>query len=477
MSIRDLFALLPMLLIAAFAVVTLLAISVKRHHGFSALLTLIGLVLSLLSAALLFVIQNSPRQVTPLLLIDRFGLFYSCLMIFATAVIASFSHGYLRGMAVIREEFYVLLLIACFGSLILCFSSHFASLFLGLEALTVSLYGMIGYLRERVRSVEAGVKYLILAAVSSAFALFGMALMYAVAGSLEFGAIVARLGQSPGPDTLFAVGAGMVVVGIGFKLAVVPFQLWTPDVYEGAPLPAAAFMATVSKGAVFAAAIRFAAALELLSLPGVLLILSTLAVASMFAGTLLALLQQNVKRVMAYSSIAHLGYLLVPLIASGTLALTASAVYLSAYFITALCAFGVMTIVSGPDRDADALDEYRGLAWRSPWLAAALAASLFSLAGLPLTAGFIGKFTLVAAGAEQARWALVLSLVVSSVIGLFFYLRIISVLFQTPGRSTPADQVVPLLGGSMLALLILALVWYGIVPGPLISLIEQAMRL
>ncbi len=265
--------------------------------------------------------------------------------------------------------------------------------------MSVSLYALIGWRRESGIGTEAAIKYLVIAGASSAFLLFGMALFYADTGTMD----LARLVEGgPGQSLLAPVGLGMMLVGIGFKLAVVPFHLWTPDVYDGAPAPVTGFIATVSKGAMvvvlaraFAPAlvgtggvnglVRESAGAVSAAFPWVFAVIAGL---SMFVGNILALRESNVKRILAYSSIAHLGYILVAFLAGGAEALRAIAFYLVAYFATTLGAFAAITELSGPDRDADSIEEYRGLAARRPWLAAALTAMLLSLAGLPLTAGF-----------------------------------------------------------------------------------------
>ncbi len=208
--------------------------------------------------------------------------------------------------------------------------------------------------------------------------------------------------------------------------------MWTPDVYEGAPAPVTAFIATVSKGAMFAVLFRYLTPSNVQVETPLFIVFSLIAIASMFVGNLLALLQTNVKRILAYSSIAHMGYLLVAFLASGTTAIAAVSYYLVAYFVTTLGAFGVIIVLSNSDEDADRLEEYRGLAWQRPWLAGVFTAMLLSLAGIPLTAGFVGKFYVMAAGIGSALWLLVTMLVINSAIGLFYYLRIIIVIFSAP---------------------------------------------
>jgi NADH-quinone oxidoreductase subunit M len=487
-------ALLPPIILSVGAILVMLFIALRRNHLACAALTLATLALAFL--AIPIVAPILPQTVTALLLVDKFALFYMGLVIAAAIAVVLFSYGYLNRIEGRREEFYVLLLLATAGAALLAAANHFASFLLALEILSVALYGMLAFTRSRVRSIEAGLKYLILAATSSAFLLFGMALVYLRTGSLAFPALAEAASQSTRADLLLLGGVGMIIVGFGFKLAVVPFHMWTADVYEGAPAPATGFIATVSKGAVFALLLRFFSQLTAAPLPAgsasvspyshtIFLIFASIAVASMFVGNLLALRQANVKRILAYSSIAHLGYLLVAFLASGPLAPLAVTFYLTAYFITTLGTFGVVSVLSCPDRDADDIEDYRGLAWRRPWLAAVFMAMLFSLAGIPLTAGFVGKFSLLAAGVHSSLWLLAVVLVVNSTIGLYYYLRIVAAMLSrsmdTVGPLSPQhfpalrDRLAILASGCALAILVLFLVWLGVHPGPWLDIARAAV--
>jgi NADH-quinone oxidoreductase subunit N len=281
---------------------------------------------------------------------------------------------------------------------------------------------------------------------------------------------------SAGTGGLLLPAMALIVTGIGFKLAVVPFHMWTPDVYEGAPAPVTAFIATVSKGAMVALLMRYFYASGAHGPAATDTLFAIIAIASMAIGNLLGLLQTNVKRLLAYSSIAHLGYILVAFDAGGAAAMSAVAFYLVAYFVTTLGAFGVVTVLSGSDGDAGEIEDYRGLFQRRPVLACVFAAMLFSLAGMPLTAGFTGKFFVVAAGASAAMWVQILVLVISSGIGVFYYLRVVLAIFATatePGIALPA--LTPG-AGVALGLLTAALVWLGVFPGPLLNLIHAAVH-
>jgi NADH-quinone oxidoreductase subunit N len=280
-----------------------------------------------------------------------------------------------------------------------------------------------------------------------------------------------------GPNhAVFIAALALIVTGIGFKLAIVPFHLWTPDVYQGAPAPVTAFIATVSKGAMFALLLRYFYGSRAATSREVVLVFTIVAIASMLAGNVLALMQDNVKRILAYSSIAHMGYLLVALLASGRFAIEAITFYLVAYFITTLGAFGVVSALSSSAREADRIEDYRALFWRRPALAAVFTVMLLSLAGIPVTAGFIGKFYIVAAGASSAIWALVIILVVSSVIGLFYYLRVIAAMYEHADSPGPAERPrISAAAGAVLGVLSGLLLWFGIYPEPLLRIIRAVL--
>lgn len=475
MNSVDFQALMPLLIIAGTAIVVMLVIALRRNHLLTAVLTLLGLLIAL--GSLRTAEPVAPRQITPLLMVDHYALFYIGLIIAASVAVVILSYGYFKKREGQSEELYVLLLVGTLGSAVLVCSSHFASFFLGLEMLSVALYAMIAYQHTRRLPVEAGIKYLVLAASSAAFLLFGMALLYAELGTMEFVRIAAMVGTSPDLHlTLLVPGLALILTGIGFKLGVVPFHMWTPDVYEGAPAPVTTYIATVSKGAMFALLLRYFYQAGARNLGAIDVVISIIAIASMFAGNLLALLQNNVKRILAYSSIAHLGYLLVAFLAAGALGLGAATFYLVAYFITTLGAFGIVTALSGTEKEADELEDYRGLFWQRPVLAGVFTALLLSLAGIPLTAGFLGKFYILAAGASAEIWALIIILVVTSAIGLFYYLRIVVTLYGSVPESgeSPLALVskISWADGFVLTVLTVLLIWFGVYPAPLMNMIR-----
>lgn len=486
---------LPLIGLGATAVLLMILAAVRRHATAAFAIMLLGLAGSF---ALLVATRGGGPTGTLLLTADSYTRFFVGMILCITFTVTLLSRGrFGTGRETQAEEHHLLLVLAALGSAVLVSSRHFATLFLGLELLSVSLYGLIGFSR-RERGIEAAIKYLVLAGVSSAFLLLGIALLYARTGTLE----LARLGMmlsrpaipghvaTPAADPVALAGVALVIVGFGFKLAVVPFHMWTPDVYQGASSPITAFLATASKGAVAAVLLRYANALGFMKGGPLWPLLALIAGASMFAGNLLALRQKRLKRLLAYSSIAHLGYVLVALLAGGTAAPRAVVFYLVAYSATTLAAFGVIAVLataSRPKADAmgedepDDLADYRGLGRRRPWLAAVLAVSLFSLAGVPLTAGFIGKFLVFNAGAASGLWALILMLAANSAIGVYYYLRVIVALYLAPMEDSTAAEPAPrprvaLSGGIALAALLLALLWLGVAPGGVLDLVVASFH-
>lgn len=464
----DLFPLLPYIIIASVPVLIMISVAVKRNHSAVLFISLAGLAASLVS--IFFVYKSAMPYTTTLLITDRYGLIFTSMFILATAAILIISYGYLADKEYRREEFYILMTLALLGSCVMAVSKHFTSLFLGLEILSVSLYALIAYLRDYERAAEAGIKYLVLAAASSAFLLFGMALVYFETGTMDFQVMAQKL-TGANNSILFTAGLGIMIIGIGFKLAVVPFHLWTPDVYEGASSPVTAFIASVSKGGMFAVMFRFFIEVNGYRFNTVVVIFSIIAIASMITGNLLALMQQNLKRLLAYSSISHFGYMLVAFIAGGSFGIEAVIFYLTAYFVTIIAAFGIIAVVSGPLEEADDIVNYKGLFWRRPWLSVFFTFVLLSLAGIPLTAGFIGKFYVAAAGVNNSLWVLTFSLVINSAVGLFYYLRVITS-FYTEIEKEPFFPRASLSGMTVIIILAAVLFWLGVYPSGFMQLIQ-----
>ena len=475
MSQKDLLSILPLLILAGGSLLTMILIAFKRKHE----LTFISAI-TVVAASFVAVVYISglPHSIGDLFLIDRFALFFQSVILLATLLVSVFSYISLEKFFTEKrkEEYYLLLMLAALGASSIVISTHFISFFVSLELLSVSLYGLIGYYRTEFKSIEAGLKYLIIAAMASAFLLFGMALIYAVTGNMSFQSVaeaIPHLNDSSG--LMIIAGLGMMVVGIGFKLAVVPFHMWTPDIYEGASSPVTAFIATASKGAMVAVLIRFFILADLWQFTRIIEVFAGISVLSMLIGNILALMQNNVKRILAYSSIAHFGYVLVPLVSGDVIGPQAATFYVITYIIAILAAFGLITVFSASKKEASDISDYTGLFWKRPFLSIVFTVVLLSLAGIPLTAGFMGKYFILAAGVGNTSWLLVFTLIISSVIGLFYYLRIVAVMIKQDEeiRKLNRSLVYSFSGFLVLAFLGTILIWLGILPSGLMALVNS----
>lgn len=486
MTLDNIQALLPLLITAATTVFVMIAIAIHRNHWWNATVTVIGLNAALVSVGYVLFANTLfpgvapkvliPQTITPLFVVDGFSLFFSALILISALGATTLTNAYVEMSKRNREEIYLLITIATAGGIVLTMAHHMASLFIGLEMMSVALYGMVSYTYDRARSLEATIKYMILSATASAVMLFGMALIYAQFGTLSFSEIGLKIGHDT--SLLVVIGGMMLAIGLLFKLSIAPFHLWTPDVYEGAPAPVGAFLATAAKVSVFAVLVRFiiVEANSLLDLSTFRMALVVVACLSMLVGNLLALLQSNIKRMLGYSSIAHFGYLLALVLLGGKeFSLEGFSAYLAIYVVTAITAFGVVTLMSTSEaeRDADTLQDFHGLFWHRPVLASLFTLALFSLAGIPLTAGFIAKIYVVMAAitAGPLGWIALAFVVLGSSIGIYFYLRTIISMFLTNKNLVPFDAKMnwgQRTGGIVVSITALLILVIGIVPNPLI---------
>lgn len=476
MNKGQILALMPIIMLTLSAVVIMLQASVKRSPQIAWIIAAAGMLAALWGTGYA---KGLTGQVTPLIIVDDWGLLFTALILISAMVTLILSRESFSKEGERKEEYYLLLTLSVLGAVILIQSSHVATLLLGMELMGVALYVMIAFPEKGKLSLEAAVKYLILSACASAMLLFGFALLYAATGDLSYAGLGAKAAQAylQSPVIILA-GVAMVISGIGFKLSVVPFHMWTPDVYQGAPSPVTGFLATVSKGAVFVAFTRLFIDGNLSQYDGLMLALSAVAIASMIVGNLLALRQENIKRLLAYSSIAHFGYLLIVLIAAssiGSMTTEAISFYLVAYIITTLAAFSVVTTVAGEEELSDQHSAFVGLFWRKPIQALALSVAVLSLAGIPLTAGFIGKFYVINASIQGSLWWLLAALVIGSAISIYYYLRIIFTMsMASPEQNDSAEPPVTnhvithdVLAGLLLLLILVLGSW----PQPFINMI------
>jgi NADH-quinone oxidoreductase subunit N len=481
-SAIGLLALAPMITLTVTILVVMMVIAFARNLALTCLFSVLGLMLTLASIGWVS-INIAPGYVTPLIVVDPYALLFSSIIVIAALLITLIAYSYSTVRGENQDEFLLLLLLSTLGALTLSHSAHFASFILGLELIGVSLYAMISYPIRGLFSLESALKYLILSGVSSALILFGIALLFAMSGSLSFQEMAGI--ETNDANLYLLMGSTMILSGIAFKLSLVPFHMWTPDVYEGAPAPATAFLATVSKAGIFAVLLRFFVSFDGYQYEAILEGLFWIAVLSILLGNLLAVMQNSIKRVLAYSSIAHLGYLLVAFIAaselgSKQLAIEAVTFFLIAYVATTIGAFGIVAMMScsavdsDTNHDDDNLVSFEGLFWRRPLMAAFFSAMLLSLAGIPLTMGFVGKFYIFAAGVESGLWTLLAAVVIGSGIGLFYYLRIIFTM--TKQTDTGEEIILPAAGGWSIGVVSLLVVVLGVYPTPVVEWVSFVAR-
>lgn len=419
-------------------------------------------------------------QATPLLVVDDYARLFTVVLVLAAIATIIVSRVWMLSEQLEQHEFFMLVLVATFGAVVLAHAQHFASFLLGLEIMGVAVYALVAYPDRNWLPIEAGLKYLVLSSASTAILLFGFALLYTATGVLGFKELGVALKNVD--SLLVGTATLMIFVALGFKLSLVPFHMWTPDVYEGSPTPITGFLATVSKVAIFVALLRWYHGAQLWQQETLTEALSWLAIASMLVGNFLALRQDNLKRLLGCSSIAHMGYLLVALVVLGTLnetdlALEASVWYLMAYTAATLAAFSALSAWQsrhGSEGNCHR-EDLHGMFWKEPLIAVVMTLALLSLAGVPLTAGFIAKFYIIASGVEAGLWPLLAALVLGSAVSIFYYLRVIYALsINTDQKAIPVTGERHLLNIVFLGL-ILAIFVLGIYPEPLIELVAGVL--
>jgi len=393
--------------------------------------------------------------------LDRFSSLVTALIALASLLSCGLSIAYLAELRINHGEYYALLLLAVCGMLLLIGAVDLLAVFLGLELMSIPIYVMAGFDRRKLRSNEAALKYFLIGSFASAILLYGMALLYGTAGSTSFAAI--RAGFDPA-NPMALIGLGLVIVGFAFKISSVPFHQWTPDVYEGAPSVATAFMSVTVKAAAFAALLRllglaFGPLDDVLG--GVVWVLAAL---TMVVGNLMAVIQDNVKRLLAYSSIAHAGYLLIGVVAGTVEGYSAVLFYLIAYTFMNLGAFGVIVALAQKGQDCERVESFAGLARRRPGLAALMTLFMLSLAGIPGTAGFIGKFSIFAAAVKaDVIWLTILG-VGMSVVSVYYYLRLPVLMYMREPEGEPHRADTSSFEGLVLVFCAIAVVFLGIFP-------------
>ena len=459
--------------LAACAILMLdLLLSDARRHWSGVLA-----VIALLVTAVMVAIQPVSMRIVALgglFEIDRMAQVLKVVTLLTVSVVFVYSTDYLRRRAILKGEYYVLGLFATLGAMVLISAGSLITLYLGLELMSLCLYTMVAFDRESGIAAESAIKYFVLGSMASGTLLYGMSIVYGVTGGLELAAIAGAVHGGLGDNIGLIFGIAFILVGVGFKLGAVPFHMWIPDVYEGSPTCVTVFIGTASKLAAFALAMRLLPEALAGSEADWSQMLVVLAVLSMAIGNIVAIAQSNLKRMLAYSTISHVGYVLLGILAGTSQGYQAAMFYMISYVIVAAGAFGMILLLARQGFEADRIVDFKGLNARSPWFAGMMAFLMFSLAGLPPFIGFWAKLGVIQAvlGVDYT-WLAVVA-VLFSVVGAFFYLRIVKVMYF----DEPLDATV--LGGSTLmrtvlsanALLVFAL---GVIPGALISLCQRAL--
>ncbi|MCY4194506.1 MAG: NADH-quinone oxidoreductase subunit N [bacterium] len=407
--------------------------------------------------------------------VDGFSVFIIVLLAATVILTALIADGFLRREGVDGPAFYVLLMFSAAGGMTMAVADNLIVLFLGLEILSLAVYVLVAMHLRRAESQEAGIKYFVLGAFASAFLLYGIALVYGATGSLNLYAIAGMVDDDLSDNGLLLAGMAMLLVGLGFKVAAVPFHAWTPDVYQGAPSPVVSYMAAGVKAAGFAALLRvFVGGFGGLAGDWQPVVFG-LAVASLAVGSMLAIVQTDVKRILAYSSISHAGFILVGVQAATDDGVSSVLFYLAAYAAMAIGSFAVITVVSGPGDEGAGIDGLRGLAARRPLLAAAFTVLLLSQAGIPFTAGFWAKFEVISAAVDARSFWLAVIAMLAAVVAAFLYLRIVVAMFlDAPDAGAPRLRI-PRSPALAIAIVVLFTLAFGVYPEPLLNLADDAL--
>src|SRR6267378_686413 len=481
--VSDAYRVLPELVWCGFGVLAMLMQPFVRSRHFFTFLALIGALAG--TAASVASAMHAGPGFDGLVQSDSFSFFFRLLVGTVAFLVVLASEPYLQRERLPFAEFYSLLLFATAGMGVLASAQELLTAFIGLEMSSISSYILAGYRRDSLKSTESAMKYFLLGSFATAFFLYGIALVYGSSGTT----MLTKMGSEELlHSTLFELGLAMILIGLGFKVAAAPFQVWTPDVYEGAPTPVTALFSAGPKAAAFALLLRIFA-----TVPAAthfwFWAFWALAALTMFAGNLGALVQTNVKRLLAYSSIAHAGYILVAFAAVTSMArgdeggsanagpaYAAVLFYLLSYALVKLGAFTIVSQLGGAGEKNLSLDDYAGLSQRQPWVAAALSVYLLSLLGLPVTAGFFGKFYIFKAAVNSHLIWLAVLMAINSIIGAYYYLRLIVVMYmrEPSPESTPAIAVFPLTVNLVLTITALGTVYFGLFPNRILNFVLQS---
>jgi NADH-quinone oxidoreductase subunit N len=480
LPVVDLRPLLPMLVLAATAVVVILLDLLpprerKDHLGF---VSALGVVLALIMTYwMTFSLGGGElRGFRGMVVLDPFALFFNVVIGYATGLVILLSMDYIRREGQEAGEFYILILLSALGMMLMASAGDLIIVFLGLETMSIALYVLTGFFRHRLEAGEASLKYFLMGAFASGFFLYGVALIFGATGSTNLDRIANAVAAGAGRDPMLAIGFGLLLVGFGFKISSVPFHMWAPDVYEGAPTSITVLIATGSKAAAMGALLRVLMVALKAAQPDWTLVLWAVAAVTMTAGNVVAIAQSNLKRMLAYSSVAHVGYMLMGLVAGGVAGAGAVLYYLLAYTFTTVGAFGViLMLVERAGEEAVDVGGYAGLARRHPLLAATLSLFLLSLIGIPPLAGFVGKFYLFGSAVRAGYVWLTVVAVLNSAIAAYYYLRVIVYMYMRESDATAARLAPTFAGTLALVIAAVGIVLLGVAPAPFADLAQAAV--
>jgi NADH-quinone oxidoreductase subunit N len=473
-TFQDFYFLLPEVVLTGGLLVLLVADTVLPRERQSWLAWLAVAILAATGAALLPFLGVSTTTAQRLMAVDGFGAFFKVLFVVAAGITILLSKPYLEVEQARPGEYYFLILCATLGMMVMAAGLDLVTLFIGLETMTVAFYVLTGFLKPNRRSNEAAIKYFILGAFSLGILLFGMSIVYGLTGTTRLREIAVTLADDPA-NVALRLAVVLIAAGLAFKIAAVPFHMWAPDVYEGAPTPITAFLSVGSKAAAFAMLLRvFLEGLPVAN-PDWRALFYTLSVLTMTVGNIAAITQSNVKRMLAYSSIAHAGYVLIGIVAGTSRGVTATLVYLMIYAFMQLGAFGVVAMLRRRDVVGDELKDLSGLFVRHPVAAVAMLVFVLSLGGIPPTAGFMGKFWLFSAAIEAGYVWLAVIGVLNSAVSLYYYIRVVVFMWMTEEVAASPIPPSPALEGA-LAIALAATILFGIFPAPLFEFAEASAR-
>lgn len=476
MLLEDLLSILPLVIVAGWATVLVIVdlFIPKERKGITAALAALGLVAAAVATILQF--GQSKTLFGGMLLLDGFASFLQILFLGAGLIAIAQAFDYLRRREIERGEYYTLLMFSISGMMLMSMAGDLIVIFIALELLSIPLYVLSGFARPQPISEEAALKYFILGAFASGFMVYGIALIFGATATTSLAGILSAFAAGSGVPILALVGGGLVLVGLGFKVAAVPFHMWTPDVYVGAPTSVTAFMSVGAKAGGFAALLRILIAAFPAAAAAWGPVTMWIAALTMTWGNVAAIAQSNIKRMLAYSSIAHAGYIFMALPSAAVAGVAPEAVrgalfYLMAYAITNLGAWGVVLAMEKAEGAGLEIDDYAGLGKRRPIMALAMALFMLSFTGVPPTVGFIGKFYLFRAAIDANLIWLALVGVITSLISAYYYLRVVVVMYMRPGE--PETQTEPLLNSTVWLAAVGTFV-FGVLPGPLLALARMA---